>query len=212
MFAMNVKGTNQFGREEDLGLLIVVGGPGRSGCSTISKLLAKHFNLERIYGGEIMRGYAKDMGMDLIEFFKYIESNDLGKYYDEKVDAQLIEFAKKKDVLIESKTFAALTKLHNIPRTVSIWLYSDINTRAMRTFLRNGEVVSESSEKFKAEVNRLTERYEIDGRRFLNSYDMDYSNPKLYNDIVIDSSRLNEEETFNLILNMLKDGGYIKSN
>jgi cytidylate kinase len=39
---------------------------------------------------------------------------------------------------------------------------------------------------------------------------VDYSKPKLYNDIVIDSSKINEEETFNLILKRLKDGRYIE--
>jgi cytidylate kinase len=41
---------------------------------------------------------------------------------------------------------------------------------------------------------------------------INYDRPEEYNDIVIDSSNLNEEETFNLILKNIKDGDILNNN
>jgi CMP/dCMP kinase len=204
---MIVKGTPK--RPHELGLLIVVGGPGKSGSSTISKLLASHFKLRRIYGGEIMRKYAAQHNMDIETFFEYIEKEGRGKEFDQKVDSYLLKQAYQKDVLIESKVFAALAPKFQIPTTVTIWIDCPTEVRAMRTFMKVGKSVSKDSPEFIEEVDRLTRRYELDKRRYKESYGIDYTNPKLYNDIVIDSSRLNERDTLSLILKYIKDGGYL---
>jgi len=39
---------------------------------------------------------------------------------------------------------------------------------------------------------------------------VDSAKPERYYDIVLNISRMNEEETFKLILKLIKDGGYIK--
>lgn len=209
MFDMIVKATPK--RPKELGLLIVVGGPGRSGCSTISKMLATHFKLKRFYGGGIMREYAKEKGMEIEEFVKYIQEEGLGKEYDDKVDKFLLRQAYQKDVLIESKTFAAIAPNFRIPTTVRIWLHAPVDVRAMRAFLKEKRSVDRDSTEFRDEVKRLNRRYDLDSVRFKESYGIDYSNPKLYNDIVIDSSRLNEVDTLNLILKMIRGGKYIES-
>jgi cytidylate kinase len=46
--------------------------------------------------------------------------------------------------------------------------------------------------------------------RYSSLYGINYDKPEEYNDIIIDSSNLNEKETFDLILKNIKDGGYIK--
>ena len=47
-----------------------------------------------------------------------------------------------------------------------------------------------------------------DKERLERIYNIDYANPKKYNDIVLDSSKPNEFQTLNLILKLIKDGGY----
>ena len=67
-------------------LVIVVGGPGGSGSSTISKMLAEHFGLERIYGGQIMRDLVAEKGYDSFESF-YKGSNEAALLsFDKEVD------------------------------------------------------------------------------------------------------------------------------
>lgn len=208
MFDMIVKALPK--RPSELGLLIVVGGPGASGSSTISKMLAAKFNLHRYYGGEIMKGYAKEMGMDIVEFFRFIEKNGRGKEFDNKVDNYLLKQSYLPNVLIESKSFAAICPQFQIPATVRIWLDSDLDTRTKRSFMKKGVDVDVNSQEYKDERAKLKERYDLDTRRFKESYGIDYTKPKLYNDIVIDTSKLNEANTLNLVLKLLEDGGYFK--
>jgi cytidylate kinase len=56
----------------------------------------------------------------------------------------------------------------------------------------------------------LTRRRVKDGARYKELYDVEYDRQELYNDIVLDSSKLNAKETFDLILERIEDGGYIK--
>jgi cytidylate kinase len=60
-------------------------------------------------------------------------------------------------------------------------------------------------------VFSLIRRRIVDGRRYKFLYKVDYSNEELYNDIVLDTSKLNEKETFDLILRRISDGGYINN-
>jgi cytidylate kinase len=54
------------------------------------------------------------------------------------------------------------------------------------------------------------QRYSNDKNRYKKLYNIDYDNEEKYNDIVIDTSKMNASETFNLILKLIKEGGYIK--
>jgi len=46
--------------------------------------------------------------------------------------------------------------------------------------------------------------------RYKKLYNIDYDEPEKYNDLVIDNSNQTPEETFNLIVNYLKDAGIKK--
>lgn len=208
MFGMIVKAVPK--RPKELGLLVVVGGPGASGSSTISKMLAAKFNLRRYYSGGLMRQYGADMGMDIHQFTKYLEESGRGKEFDHKVDSSLLKHAFEKDVIIDAKVFAAICPKFQIPATVRIWLDSDLDTRTKRSFMKKGIDVDVNSQEYKDERAKLKERYDLDSRRFKESYGIDYTQPKLYNDIVIDTSKLNEATTLNLVLKLLEDGGYLK--
>ena len=58
-------------RSKELGHLVVVGGPGGSGASTIARKLADYFSLNYVYGGRLMRELAEKHGFKNInDFFK----------------------------------------------------------------------------------------------------------------------------------------------
>lgn len=186
-------------------LVIVVGGPGGSGSSTIAGMLSEHFGIERIYGGGIFRDIVKEEG--------YSDINDLlsdvhrRTEVDINVDTTLREYARRGGVLIESKVFGALASKEGISCTVKIWLTADINTRARRRMSKEN---IHGIFKFLSIKKDLRKRYEMDRKQYLSFYGIQYDTPELYNDIVLDTSKMDEKETFYLILKMLEDGGYIK--
>ena len=198
-------------RPEELGYLFVVGGPGKSGSSTISQMLTNRFSLKRVYAGEILRDILSDLGFPSIES-AYNEGN-MKKVMeiDKKLDEYLVKVSKTKDVLIESKVFGALAKKKDIPVTVSIWLTASLHTRVLRSFDKIG--MKKPLEKIKRYFRirkDLAYRERFDRGRYMQLYGVDTAKPRRYFDIVLNTSHMDEKKAFKLILELLKDGGYIK--
>ena len=189
-------------------MVLVIGGPGASGCSTIAQRLADYFNIGRVYGGAVFREEAKSKGCDTLnDFYNSVSYNVLAEI-DARVDSNFRELAKRGGVVIESKSFAALATKENIPCTAKIWVTADFDERVNRYFIRNnigwfGRLLKQN--KVRA---LLKERYDMDAKRYSRSYDIDYDNPELYNDLVIDTTKQSVDETFNTVINFLKERGY----
>jgi cytidylate kinase len=192
--------------------LMVVGGPGGSGASTISEMLANHFGLKRVYAGSLFRKIIKEKGYEDFEsFFKKGNEDELMKI-DEEVDRKLIDMINSENnLLIESKIFSAIASIKNIPCTAKIWIDASLHRRALR-HLENENIKGCFKKFFRYfKIRRdLRKRWRIDSFRYKKLYGVDYSKPNVYYDIVVDSSRLNEEETVDLILKRLRDGRYIE--
>jgi CMP/dCMP kinase len=194
---------NRKEREGNLGYLFVIGGPGSSGSTTIAKMLSDYFSLKRVYGGKIYRDILKNLGYDLEQEIpnRSVES------IDKRVDKKLLDIAKDKDILIESKIFAAIATKAKIPCTVKIWLNASLHTRTLRRMERDD--LKGIFHYLKTRCH-LLKRYMFDKNRFNKLYGIKYNRPNLYNDIVLNTSEMDSQETFNLILKYIKDGGYIK--
>lgn len=193
---------NGNGRPKNLGLLIVVGGFGGSGATTISKMLARKFSLKRIYAGGLMREVAKQKGYPTYEdFLKSITDVELEKL-DRELDRKMVKYSYMPNTLIDSKIFASLCTKYNIQTTVKIWLDCDIEVRAKRKALKDNL-------NYEDVLSNLQMRFEKDKVRFEKLYSIDYSSPKKCNDIVIDITKLNENQTLKLILELISNGRYI---
>lgn len=192
-----------------MGLLIVVGGPGGSGSSTIAKMLSRHYGLHYLYGGHFMREYAKQYGYESIgEFLSEVEDIDNDDKVDNIIDKKLLRASRWHDILIDSKSFAALATHMQIPTTAKIWLNASIEKRVRRTLHKQGLVdlgaeLPEHTHLFRSTKSSLNDRYELDKERFLKLYNIDYGHPEKYNDIVIDSSSINAGQTLDLIIGKL---------
>jgi len=199
-----------FPRPKNLGYLFVVGGPGGSGASTIAKMLARKYELRYVYGGGLMRRLAKKYCYESLDDFLDMIDRDDQYRYDKEIDGRLIRVSYQPNVLIDSKVFAALATKYQIPCTVSIWLNSDIEVRTKRSIEKKGINVVEEGEEYERIKNDLMARYANDMERYMILYGVDYDKPKLYNDIVVDSSRLSAMQTFNIIVKAIEDGKYLK--
>lgn len=190
-------------RPKNLGILMVVGGPGGSGASTIAMMLASHFKLNRIYAGGLMRDIAKSKGFESFEaFLENIPESELEKL-DKSMDKKLMKYSFLPNILIDSKVFAAFSSKYRISTTVKIWLDCNLEIRVKRKLGKVGG-------SYDLVLEDLKKRYEHDKARFERLYGIDYSSPKKYNDIVLDTSKINEYQTFSLILKLIEDGKYIR--
>jgi predicted cytidylate kinase len=193
-------------------IVLVIGGPGKSGCTTIAKRLAEYLGIERVYGGEFFREAAQRKGFDSLEDFLATMDSDKVMELDREVDEKLRRYALKGDVVIESKTFAAISKKEDINCSAKIWLDASLDTRVKRA-LEKEDISNPISKIFSRGriKSDLLRRYEMDKKRYKELYDIDYDHPEKYNDLVIDNSDQTPDQTFNLIINFLKDAG-IKKN
>lgn len=194
----------------DKQIVFVIGGPGKSGSSTIAKMLAEYFQLELVQGGRAFKDIAKSSGFDSLEdFYRYSSNSEIEKI-DKEVDDRLRVSAKKGGVVIDSKVFAAISTLEGITCSAKIWIDSNLDVRVKRAFnkenLRSEGKVIDILRKFEIRRN-LISRYRYDKNRYKKLYGIDYDHPEKYNDLVIDSSDQNADQTFNLIINFLKDAG-----
>ncbi len=206
-------------RPKDLGHLFVVGGPGGSGSSTIAKLLARKYSLNYVYGGLLMRSIAKSKGYttpeQLDDFLLSLENSNDRFMYDKIIDKKILKLSYQPNVLIDSKIFAAIATKNRIACTVKIWLSASIETRVKRTLHKSGKYdlkseLDKNSSIYKETLTDLMRRHSADMNRYQKLYGVEYDSPKLYNDIVVDSSKIDANQTYNLILKMIDDGGYIK--
>ena len=191
--------------------VLVFGGPGASGCSTIAKMFAKHFDLEYVYGGELMRKRVEEMGYESLEDFLTEENEEVIFKIDREIDRYLRNRALEGGVVIDSKIFAGLATLEKIPCTAKVWISASLYKRAVRSVSKIPNLdVFEKVKVFLTAVVALERRQKSDSKRYRDLYGIEYDNPSLYNDLVIDSTKIDEKQTFDLILGRLKDGGYIK--
>lgn len=203
-------------RPKDLGKLIVIGGPGGSGASTIAREIARYYGLNYFYSGLMMRSLARRQNAKSLESFMrsaYFTRNR--NKIDKFIDRETIKFSQLADVLIDSKTFAGLSHKKGIPCTVKIWLTADLCTRIHRHLyshkrIKKNTKLSKNSKLYMQTRSSLVLRYSNDKKRYYKLYGIDYDKQELYNDIVIDTSKMGVGATVNLINKLLKDGKFIR--
>ena len=189
-------------------IVIVIGGPGGSGVTTISKMLAKHFNLKHIYAGDLFREAAKDS--DYTHFEEFLQDiSKGGNHLDYEIDEMLTQYANEGDVVIDSKVYGALSKMRNLRCDFSVWLDAKREVRIKRHLDKENLVGIKRFLRGIQIGKGLKKRQRIDKEKYWRLYKVRYNKPELYYDFVLDNSNLNEEETFNLILKKIEDGGYI---
>ena len=106
----------------DKQIVLVIGGPGKSGSTTIAKMLSEYFQLEMVSGGLLFRREAKRKGFNSLEEYLSEMSNKEILEFDKVVDNKLREYAKHGNILIESKVFAGIATKENIYCSAKIWL------------------------------------------------------------------------------------------
>ena len=182
-----------------MGLIISIGGRAGSGKSTVSRLLAKKLGFRHYSMGDLRRKMARERGMSLAEFNRLGERED---FTDREVDEFQKELGKKEGGFV----IDGRTSFYFIPHSVKILLEADNRLRAERVFKDERQ-----AEKFRSmeEAERgIEERDRSDIKRYKKYYGIDVADRKNYG-LIIDTTRLTEEQTVDKIMGFLKKNKYI---
>jgi len=189
----------------DLKPVIIIAGLPSVGSTTIAKRLAGALDLKYIYVGKIFRqmcvesGYCPEDSLDTPEFEKFykqfiIEKLNNDPNIDLEVDQKIVNIIKETTTptIVEGRTIAALVTKENIPVVLKIWITSSLDIRAQRFLLKHPEYKKDLEE-----VKRtLIQRDKLDRERYLKLYGIDIFKPEDFNDIVIDTSHLDVDQTY----------------
>ena len=143
-----------------MGIVVTISGLHGVGKSSCAKLLAKNFNLRYLSSVEIFRRLAKEKGMLLEEFSRYVEENP---EIDREIDEQTIQAAKEGNVVIDARLSAWKAREF---ADIKILLTAPLEVRVKRLSERDNKTYKESLEETlhreKSEKERFKRIYNID--------------------------------------------------
>lgn len=195
-------------------LVIILGGPGGSGRSTIAEGLAEKFGFRRIYGGGIHRQICLEVGYGDIDqhtgklkfneekFVQYLKDY-VPKHpeIDLKIDTKLFEATHEGGVVIESIDFAPLSKRIGLP-FLKIWVSADETERARRICERERKFGNEFSIEQMVEITKR--RNGQDREKYAKIYGFDVFDFNIYYDIVFDTTNIPKKDMVSEIVKVIE--------
>jgi len=182
-------------------MIITISGSAGSGKSTIAQKLAEELKWPRYYIGGIRREAAKKRGLTLAEYNKLGETDATTDF---EVDEYQKELGQKKDnFIIEGRT-----SWYFIPQSLKIYLAVSLEEGAKRIFsslqIENERNEDKNLGTLGSVAESIKKRQESDNKRYGQYYNIDVNDPKHY-DFYLDTSSLNREEVFALVLKFVKE-------
>ncbi|MCC6323831.1 cytidylate kinase family protein [Candidatus Nomurabacteria bacterium] len=169
---------------------ITIFGLAGTGKTTAGKMLAEKLGYNYISTGNIFRGYAKELGMDLNEFEELANKTD---EYDRRLDTETAIYGKKNNGFV----FESRLAWHFIPDSFKVALVCPFEERVSRVAHREGKpfdkVFEETLHREEMIKNRYKEYYNIENFDDLKNFDF-----------VVDTGTNNAEKVVEIILEELK--------
>ncbi len=175
--------------------IITIGGMPGSGKSSTGKILAKNLGLRTFSMGDVQRQYAENLGMD---FTEYSEMQKTDHAIDTKVDEYQTELGHKEDRFILDSRLGWFF----IPESFKVFLTLPTIIAAERIVAdakNNPTRKVEEIESVEDAIQKIQHRVESERERYKKLYDIDdHFDPSHY-DLVVDTSKHNQEEVVAII-------------
>lgn len=172
-------------------MIITISGRPGSGKSAVATRVARALGLRHVSAGDFMREMAAERDMSILELSRSAEERDA---IDREIDARTARLAE------ESSDFVIDARLgwHFVPDSVSVFLEVRPEVAARRVY-----EAQRGSEHENVDLDQTREaiesRTESERKRYLNYYDLDYTDYSHY-DLVVDTSEKTIDEVVAAIL------------
>ena len=183
----------------DRKLVICISGMAGTGKSTLSKKLAKKYNLKCYSGGDALKELAKAEGYDVShegwwespKGLNFLKMREKDPKFDKAVDTKLLEYAQQGNVLLDSWTMPWLLK-----GGFKIWLMASMDKRAARVAQRDGLTLNEAFKVLEEKEARTKAIYK-------ELYSFILGEDFAPFDLVLDTDNLDAEEVFEVLCKVI---------
>ena len=180
-------------------MVICISGMAGTGKSTLTRKLAKRYKLKCYSGGDALKELAQAEGYDASregwwetpEGLNFLKTRANDSKFDKAVDAKLLEYAQKGNVLLDSWTMPWLLK-----GGFKIWLMASIDKRAARVAVRDKITVAEA-------VKVLEEKEARTRGIYKELYGFVLGEDLAPFDLVLDTDNLDADEVFAVLCRVI---------
>ena len=170
-------------------MIITIGGLAGTGTSTAAKNLSELLDIPFISAGDVFRQLAKEHDMTVLEFNEFAEGND---EIDIALDKRQAEIANNADDLIVEGRISAFF----VEADYRVWLRAPDNIRAERISYREDK-------SYETVMKEIKDRTASEKKRYQEIHNIDIDDMDIY-DVIIDTGVSDEQETLNIIKNLIK--------
>lgn len=163
-----------------------------SGKSTVAKILAEKLGYNYVSTGSIQRKMAEERGMNTLELNYYAEKN---KEIDDAIDHYLISLDQNNENYVLDSRLA----WHFVKRTFKVYLTVTPEIAAKRVMTDDMRTGEPGAKDLQERVHTLTERQNVENRRYLNLYHVNCRDMNNY-DLVLDTSFCEIDEVADKII------------
>ena len=140
-------------------VVVAMSGLHGTGKTTLALVLARKFKLRHICAGTVFRQLARERGMTLDEFSRYVECHPA---IDRQIDKRTANAAREGDVLLDARLAGWVAKRADVKILLTAPLEVRVRRMAKRDRRSYREVLEETLKRERSEAMRFKRLYGID--------------------------------------------------
>ena len=180
---------------------VIISGPPAIGKTTVSKGLAKEFDLKYLSGGDVLKEIGEEQGFktkrddfwDTSFGMKFLNMRKTNSEFDKKVDEKLKKLFMEGGKIITSYTLPWL-----VEDGIKIWLAGSQENSAKRMTIRDG--IS-----FEKALEIVKKRYQENKMIYKKLYGFDFGDDLTVFDIIINTDNLGADEVLSVASSLVKE-------
>ena len=177
--------------------IISISGELASGKGAVSEVIKERLNYSIYKNGEYFRNLAKEAGMDVTSFNKYVEKHP---EIDRQIENNVAVYAKDHENFIIDARLGWFA----VPESFKVYLKVDINVAAKRAFNDSKRKNTEKFNTIEEQKLDMQERYKLENERYWKLYHIHKEDEANY-DLVVDTTNYTPEEVANIIINKYEE-------